>query len=247
MLILFIFGSCQPNEQTTQQVQIELIDAAAATEIMMIGSESGVISLYPWGTLGVLSAAAIYGAQMSHEAGQHVPRPGNDFMLPDNYQLSTNPYECIGYSHNRNLDYFSHAPGSAHAVANLHEEELRQTIVNYAACNPEVNVDSVMAFANSQAFRDLYFGMDRTQYANQTLDQVLLKKSQTDTSGVAGYLISFINSYRSHFGESSNYQAKINYINEEIRNRLLVAEYPNRKEQKLIFLTVLKHSVYYWR
>jgi hypothetical protein len=117
----------------------------------------------------------------------------------------------------------------------------------YAGCEEGVNVDSIIAVMNSTSFREFYDNLNKTEYVGKTVTEVLQSLASSDTTGIATYELNFIGAYNYTFIGNQNYLNKIDYVNDEIKLVLGGSDYPNRKKGKLVFLSVLKHSIYYWR
>jgi hypothetical protein len=99
----------------------------------------------------------------------------------------------------------------------------------------------------SSEFQTFYNSIDRTIYIGQTAEEALQSYVSSDTTGVANYELDFFHDYSSNVSSSSSWQDRIDYINDEIKSVAGSNDYPNRKKIKLCFLTVFKHSTYYWR
>jgi len=235
---------CEPNEQQEQAANIFAQDAAATMEAFMgsLGTPLG----YTFPGYAFL-ASAVYGSIISYQVENGLRTHPVDYLLPDKYLIESNPFECIGHAHNKNLKYYSSQPGTVTAVLNLETDALNTVINNYTFCDSEINSASALAYFKSQSFSDFLNGLDRTKYSTKTLSQVLNEKAQVDTTGVVNYVINLLNAFDNRFSNNNDYDSKINYINAELISRLNISEAYNRKAPKLIFLTTMKHSVYYWR
>jgi hypothetical protein len=181
----------------------------------------------------------------SEAAGNRMANP--DYRLPEEYIIAGNPYECIGYAHNRNLDYIRNTLGSTAPLVEFNEDAIRNATNNYVECNPELVTDTLLAQYERYNFRGIINEQNRERYEQSTLMELLREKQATDTSGVASYVIDFIQRYNNDLGRSGDYVKKIRYVNDELLSRMKFEEGDNRKIPKLIFLTSLKHSVYHWR
>lgn len=245
LMFVVLFSACQPeNPQGPSASDVWGPDAAATMEAFMGAVATPIGSAF----IGYsFLASAVYGSIISYQVENGLRTHPSNYLLPDEYLLESNPFECTGQAHNKNLHYYSSQSGRINAILNLETNALSSVISNYTSCDPEINQDSALVFFQSQTFADYLNSLDRTKYSNKTLSQILAEKAQVDTSGVVNYVIGFLNDFNSRFSNSSDYDAKINHINSEITDRLNISESANRKNPKLIFLTVMKHSIYYWR
>jgi hypothetical protein len=243
ILLTMVFFSCthEPSQQTQD---VAGADAAAAIEAFAMCDEA---LMWLWDPVGAGAFVATYASVMSIDAaGQYrtIPR---DYLLPDEFLVRDNPYECIGSTHNKGLRYMQTDGDAFGKLASLDTAAASTMIDKYAECNPEIDKANALRFMQSDSAHNMMTTYNIDKYRYKSAVEILQEKSLTDSTGVANFALATLSDLNRTYPKGSDLSSKIQYINSKISAELASRDSDKVKMSKLIFLTVLKHSSYYWK
>jgi hypothetical protein len=252
LAISIFLTSCSP-EETNYYSQVAAVDAAATDNFIMEHGGYGMVILDQYFTLGAFSnAAAMVGAAASRGWQGRSPLPSNrstirpDYILPEQYVNVKNPYECVGFAHNRILQEIRIKNIQDDQILSMDSSVVKPLIRLYAICDAETDVDSIYKILKNNNFKQKFESINQDYYNQNNLTTILNDKAMTDTSGHATYMLKYIRHLQTDFPDE-DYVQIINDINLEIKKQLSVTKTSPWYNTKLAFLSVLKHSTYYWR
>lgn len=259
-LPLFFLSSCSNNGGggggVTPEQAAALADATAFGETYFALSEAcPMCAGGPWGQIGIIGAASVIAADASGAFGRstnEIRTNGKsvDISLEQSFIVPDNIFEQYGNKHNIGLDFLNKLP-------NL--EEFTQKISNYndtawiALLNvefPEITLaeknhviqfardnDIVNKLKNHSGFFDSRDGHPFDTYINNSSFSI----------GTRQQLLHIKNEYNRLLSDKTNYTDELNYLNTQITSRIKIEDpYSAEEAAVLSFLTVLKHSTFYW-
>lgn len=252
ILIVFLslsvsFFACQkvsPEEQ--RAIDIAAADAAGAVEFLLTTAETP-LPLFPW---YYAVGAAVAGAMSSAaEASLFEPKIPIVVDLPSELKIANNPQEIIGEMHNQALDYSMKNILKSEFPKLMNESYSKKLINEAADCisTNNVNKEDIINKVNS------YYLLN-----NQKLNRNFQKYFKNDeiadfqnldqTNSLAIKAKSFCIEFTTNFKnvKTNNILDNIRYINSEIVKIINNSDDEKLKTVKLTFLSVYKHSYYYW-
>ena len=257
VLVAFVFlsiNSCN-REDRDKALEIAAIDGEAFGSAFMGCQGTGVGFLCEPCCIEIATVASAIGS--AEAATQHRSAETNiglakhnesEVILPDYLLISNNPFECAGISHNRTLFYIL-TGGKEQKIQDIvtgKQETLDRLVTIYSDCKPlsieekskivesirqnitlsfyEHNLTKYSSISNEELFANNRILPDLPYYENVYNEVITLKENQPgNTIGVITHLN--------------------NRINELLNNGHGL---DNNKMGKLGFLTIMKHSYYYW-
>lgn len=254
MAVLTFFANSCSTTDTPPDTQISdpspvIPDAAAAMETIVTFSEFAVT---PVTAFAVGAFAAIMAADASGYFGRQTNATysfgkNDNIIMPKIKELRDNPFEYIGSMHNIGLNYLN-------KYVNL--ADLRNRFVNYdeSAWFEVLNITApgmtitekkeVLTFAKQiDIIRKV---QSKSIYTSTISKHDVIKQLSLSSTGRA-YIDAVLNTFYDMRTSGKNMLQIADYINGEITARLNPDNvYSTEDTGILTFLTVLKHSGYYW-
>ena len=224
-------------------------DAAAAMEGFLAFGEFAVtpVSGFAVGVLVAVLAAnesGLFGRQTNavYSFGKI-----NNVALPIFKEMSNNPFEQIGKMHNIGLDYINKRGDF---------NEWRNRFINYDAAAWEemmdivspgmANVDKVQMLNTAKQARIIERIQTVITQVNVANQHGAITNSSLSPSGQA-YVNAFVNAIKAMIASGKSLSEVADYVNLEIAARLNIENiYSTEESAILTFLTVAKHSGFYW-
>jgi hypothetical protein len=230
-------------------------DAAAAVEMFFTLEETtGIAGFGPWGQVAVVAISAAAGAHASGAFGRstnlvNTSGKNSKITLLNSYLNKNNSFEKFGSFHNLLLNKMNKS-GDLNVVTQklktyeystwreyFNEVAPELTDANVADIVANIKTNQVMEkVSNSGAlglktYTDLYSYIDKSTYSNAF---------KTDIKSI-------VQNIEKRNTSDLNYQSQIDYLNLEINKRLKPkSNYTKEEAGVLVFLSVAKHSTYYW-
>ncbi|HRE65097.1 MAG TPA: hypothetical protein PKU77_15015 [Ferruginibacter sp.] len=258
VLVSFI-NSCSGPDVPAGPPPPSLSDAAAFMEtyLALASSCPAAAGTLP-GQVGVLVVSSIIGADASGAFSravsyQHTYGKGTNILLPSHLLIANNHFEIAGSNHNKVLNYLNYTGDSLFSYTSRVEdfdEVTWQELINVTDndLSPEEKVSALSCGRSSNVINHLNQknillsgnNSDEFDINNAILQSSLSSTAKTDLQNV-------VTGYVNRYIENSTNLDAINYLNSEIQNRVKPkGNYTNEEQAILGFLTVLKHSTYYW-
>jgi hypothetical protein len=195
-----------------------------------------------------LEYAATVGALYSIFGGAGAPIPV-DYELPNQYVVQENPYEIVGIIHNDVLNYLQTTPDGIEKALALDPEVVALVENSYSNnSSARLNSGSKQSFLLSDQAKQMINKLNIPGDKDKSAIQVLQERANNTNAAVTNYAIMTIRRFQSLYsGNNGSLIEKLNFLNNEIRAVLNSQEDKHTKDPKLVFLTVYKHSCYYWR
>lgn len=243
------FFSCQkePTPDEQHQTEIAMHDAAASMEFIIEMAEMPASYFCPE---CVLAGAAVAGAAASAAvASIHEPKIPIAVDLPSELTVSNNPQESVGVMHNRALNYTMNNVPKTELMHLLSERNVKILTGAATDCIPykkeerQLLIDNVSSMISQKSER-----LNRNFQKYFKLDEISNFKNLGQPSLLVDEAKLFCSNFISKFNNnrSKNIIDNIKYINTEIINEINNSDEAKLKTLKLTFLSVYKHSYYYW-
>lgn len=256
LIPLFLYFSCNsdtPPKPLKPDAPISDPVAAAQTFLSIVEACPYCVFNLP-ATVSTAVFSAIIGADASGAFGrasntQNTFGKNSNIFLDSIFQLSENPYEDVGITHNKVLNYLNKQPDLFLDLEKLknYDNFTWNEVLTIASPNStdsekdsvieilkESNIFSVLensaAFFNPEDIDPFKTYLEHSSFSLQ-------KKTE---------IFNIVNNYKELLNTESKTD-ELEYINKEILQIVRPENgYSNEEIGELIFLTVLKHSTYYW-
>lgn len=226
-----------------------LADAAAAMETMMALSEFAVT---PVSAFFVGAAAAVAAADASclfcrNVNPTHSFGKVNNIALPTANLMYSNPLENIGDMHNIGLNYLNGKGDLATWHSRFANYEIDAWKEILKVVRPGMTISEQMQVIDfAKQFKVIENLQAKSIYTAQTNRQELISKLNLSPLGKS-YIDLVITTCNKMLSSGSTILQVTDYLNSEIAGRLNPENaYTAEETGILTFLTVLKHSSYYW-
>lgn len=174
----------------------------------------------------------------------------NEALLPEKYKIKNNPYEKSGVAHNRILFYLMNARKGKSTREFLDGNDFALDRIATIICESH-NIDSKKMVQIKENIRPMttnsYFDQHISKYKN--ISRSTLFSSSTLSPTMASYCLKIVKEVEisERDAKSNKTLSVIDYINSKIIETLNLEESLSKEKNiKLGFLSVLKHSYYYW-
>jgi hypothetical protein len=217
-----------------------LADAVGAMEGFLAAQESGFG--WNWWYTGAFSTitAAVASEQASYGKRTLPSHPD----LPSDYLIGSNEFECLGKTHNTTLLSIQNDTSEVQKLVDLDSVSIMGVINSYDLCTPELNKQSLYDDLTSSNSKTLVSSIDVSDYAWKDAKTILNEKIANDAPAIYTYMLGFILDFENAL--TGTMHAELNFINTEIGVVQSSSDSQTIKNQKLVFLSVFKHSYYYW-
>jgi hypothetical protein len=247
ILVGSIFSSCS-SEEVEGATSTALADGAAAwgmyTELAAAGACAG-----PAGGAGIGAVSVAWGIAAS-AWGFRTVNPNGTFVsqgvnLPAQYYNNDSKFECLGKLHNQFLDGLTKmsktdADEVLNKIANWDSLELKKYYDAYVSC---ANIIEPSAFTRPAPACRTALTAQGNYYRTATPTQLLNDMNQR-TDPKSNYVKGILNNVQT----SVKGKVAVENIVTTLKNEITQVTNSNApdKNEKLTFLYVLKHSVYFW-
>lgn len=252
-----LFNSCSGPDSPPINISPALSDGAAWMEAYLSLSSSCPAALTPAGQGGVAAVATIKAAQASGLFGrasstQNTSGKQSNFLLSPSLIIASNPFEIVGSNHNKILNYLNFTGDSLFSyssrIENYEDETWLELIeVSENNLNSQEKVSAISCARNSNVVNDL-------QQRNIIIsgnpgdfdpNSVIQQSQMSSASKIEMQAI--VTGYTDRYIQNSNNIDAIEFLNAEIQKRLKAkGSYSVEEEAILGFLSIVKHSTYYW-
>lgn len=256
MFILGLISLFQVYSCSTEEVESEmnnfLVDATATWESYASLLETPAGEMCPgcaWIAAGVFGTIESNNSRIASKQS-FVNKTESSIILPDTYKVLNNPFECLGELHNRLL--LRLASGNSSITENKlisADREAIQSAVNiYSDCDPKdekektMIVNTVIENLSSDEFKKNNYKIYNSYSENDVLS-VLRNSNKSEKT----FLESVFTQVKNMNKVGNTKEDVVNYINSKISAEINDGgQMSKEKERKLVFLTTLKHSYYFW-
>lgn len=256
LAIFVTMTSCSENEPIDPQISTAAADAAAFTETFLLATEACPICVTtPVGQAAILAASAVVGSDASGVFG----RSRNEFyssgktsniILPKKSLIAENPFEKYGIKHNVGLNYINSIKDfyNFHAQICKYDEQTWLDLLDIQF--PEMSlidkrktietakeIDVISQLRQRQAFLD-----------NTDINSIYRYISSSSASQkVKDKLAEIMKVYNKMINDKKSNDEIVNYLNLKINEEITSeSDKTTQNESTIIFLTILKHSTFYW-
>ena len=256
LFIVLCISSCQSHPDTQLPFNSNSIpDATAFGETYMgLSLSCPVCASNPYVQVGIVAAAVVIGADASAGFGRSnganfTNGKTNDINLPMNYYVNNNPFETEGLNHNTVLNYINQKSNFDEFITKINNYDTTAwlEVLNLNSGNIDLQ----------QKMNAIQYARDFDIVAKLQQKRIVLSE-QSSSFNIDNYLaISELsqpakNDIKLIVTEFNNKNSQslisaTEYLNFEIQRKLKIEEAYTVEESTILnFLTVLKHSNYYW-
>jgi hypothetical protein len=243
----YSFSSCK-QEDIDHTVDMAITDGVASAEFVATMCESGACYVFPeYIAIGAAAAGvAASGAVMSITPNPHLPIT---ISLPQNLQVPNNPYENIGVMHNISLNYVvKNIPTTEyHKLMNPLYSKI---LIDKASQGLSASIEQKTILSKDAASiisqnPEKYEAALQHYFTNNKEDVINnLNLGTNNSTKVKSYVSDFYDKFTKSKGQDIT--NNIGLINNEIVSVINSNEDENVKKVKLVFLSVYKHSYFFW-
>lgn len=244
-----------PSTTTTQVVNTAIIDAeATASAYAGMAASCMVCQGNIYWAAGTIAAAAVIGADASGAFGGRYSVPNNsgkttNINLVDYLLVTNNDTEQFGVKHNTALNFINKKPNKQEFLDNLLRYEINSWIEILSIVDPSLSVsqknDIVLKAREGQIIETLKTKNIFNSTSEVNFEYYLGVSSYS--SETKNELREIINTYKNLFESKTSSVDELTFLNNEISKRLKIeTAYTTEETTVLIFLSVLKHSTFYW-
>ncbi len=196
------------------------------------------------------SEAFANGGTSSRSSQSLAKHDESEILLPEKYKIKNNLFERSGVAHNRILFYLINSKKDRTTKDFLDGNEIALDRIAMILSESH-NIDSKQIAQLKENIRPIttasYYDQNIAKYKNVTKDNLF--SGSKLSSPIVAYCQGVFNgvSISKRDATTNKTEAVVGYINNKI-NEILISNEPLNKEMnvKLGFLSVLKHSYYYW-
>jgi len=255
LILIISFYACKPDDPPKpNNPDTSLADAAAGVETYMTLTTSCPACVTPFGQVAILVVASVSAAQASGQFGRISNEEntyGKNFniLLDSNYVLPDNPFENTGKIHNEALNYLNKLPDLFSELEKLKNYDNlawnKILKVVYSDADDSERNYAIEILKDANVFSILENKV--TAFYQNGNDPF---KTYIENSSFSPEERPIIQSIVDRFKYLLSTEIKTDeydYINSEMSNILRSEKgYSTQEIAKLVFLTILKHSTYYW-
>jgi len=246
------FNSCQPKDPPAPDCDTVGADLIAFCEAAIACGETGVGVICPECCLAVGAVAAGIASSEASLAEPDCPDNMNGFsknlesevILPSEYRISGNPYECEGETHNRVLFYILNNGGSSKVQSIIAGDitSLNQIAAIYSSCSEVSSQDLVSYFQSN--LNSTYYNQNLDKFKTYSIEQLFNSSSLSQYSSYIEEIYDDVMEIKQNY--PNNTGIVMDYLNQRINGIFESASISSDDELKARSLTFLKHTYFYW-